>query len=96
MKRYFMERLTDEQIRDFLDRYYPKADRYLYNFFKSKDGYIYVHIDVNYDENTFNITLYDYDSIGCHWHKQWIKYLYEIFGEEYKKAYLEHCAEIFN
>ena len=96
MKQNFIERLTDEQIRTFLDRHYPKSEKYSYTFFKSKHGYIYVHIDKNYDDQMFNITLYDYDSNGCHSHKQWIKYLYEIFGEEYKKAYLEQCAEIFN
>ena len=96
MKQNFIERLTDEQIRTFLDRHYPVSVKYSYTFFKSKDGYIYVHIDKNYDDSMFNITLYDYDSIGCNRHNQWIKYLYEIFGEEYKKAYLERCAEIFN
>ena len=42
MKQNFIERLTDDQIRDFLDKHYPKSEKYSYTFFKSKYGYIYM------------------------------------------------------
>lgn len=95
MAKSFIERLTDEQIRNFLEREYPKREKYSYGFDK-RESSIYVRMDKNFGDNSFNFSLCEYDTIGCNRHAKWIKYLYEIFGEEYKKSYLDCCAEIFN
>lgn len=89
----FVQRLTDEQIREFIERYFPRKDRYSYTVDKSK--YLYVTVDYNNDYD-FIFRLYDYDSEGFSKPGEWIKYLYEVFGEEYKKAYLAECEEVFN
>lgn len=90
----FIERLTDEQVKIFLDRHYPKEERYSYGFDKTKDS-VYVRMDRSHGDNSFNFSLEEFDTIGCNCHPQWINYLYEVFGEEYKQAYLDRCAKIF-
>lgn len=94
MGKSFLERLTDEQVKIFLDRHYPKEEKYSYGFDKNEYT-IYVRMDRNHGDNSFNFSLQEYGTIGCNCHIQWIKYLYEVFGEEYKQAYLDRCAKIF-
>ncbi len=91
----FIERLTDEQIDAFLQSEYPKDKRYSSSFIKNKE-YIYVSIDENNGDRNFHFTLYDFCVIGCSRSSIWIKYLYQIFGEEYKQAYLADCAKVFD
>jgi len=95
MAKLFIERLTDEQVRTFLEREYPKKEKYSYSFDRY-EGCIYVRIDQNMGDCLFNISLCEYDTIGYSRTSRWIKYLYEVFGEEYKKSYLDRCAKIFN
>lgn len=94
MVQSFIERLTDKQVKIFLDKHYPKEEKYSYGFDKDKYD-IYVRMDGNHGDNSFNFSLKEYETIGCNCHTQWIKYLYEVFGEEYKRAYLDQCAKIF-
>ena len=56
---------------------------------------IYVVINRNMGDSMFNFTLEEFDSIGYRLPEQWLKYLYKIFGDEYKRAYLTECAKIF-
>ena len=42
-----------------------------------------------------NIRLEDFFSDGGST-KAWIKYLYGIFGEEYKQEYVKECLKIFD
>lgn len=94
-KELFIKRLTDEQIRNFLEEQYPKKDRYSYSFDIWQDN-IYVRIDHNFGDSSFNMSLFDYHTVGLSRPAIWIKYLYEIFGEEYKQAYLNECAKVFD
>lgn len=41
-----------------------------------------------------NVTFKDFEAIGLSTEK-WMKYLYKIFGEEYKNAYLAECEKLF-
>ena len=91
----FIERLTDEQIYAFLQNEYPKEKRYSSSFIKSK-SYIYVSVDENNGDSTIKFSLHDFYTIGCSRPSIWIKYLYRIFGEEYKQAYLADCAKVFD
>lgn len=95
MEKSFIERLTDEQVIAFLERAHPKQGKYSYNLSRN-EGFIYVLMKENFGNSSFNFSLYDYDTIGCNRHTLWIKYLYEVFGEEYKQSYLDYCAKIFN
>jgi len=92
MEKSFIERLTDEQVVAFLERTY--ADRGTYSYEFSRDKFqIYVYTT----DRRFSFGLFEYDAKGCSRSRSlWIKYLYEVFGEEYKQAYLDYCAEIFN
>jgi len=91
MEKSFIERLTDEQVVAFLERTYTDRGTYPYKFIRKKFN-IYVHAK----DNRFGFNLFEYNVGGCSYFSLWIKYLYEVFGEEYKQAYLEHCAKIFN
>ena len=98
MAKTFIERLTDEQINEFLKENFLEIEKgnYKANFTKTK-----LHINVvlaNSSEpnnGSFSFALGNFGTSNCPKHKAWIKYLYEIFGREYKEAYLEKCAEIF-
>lgn len=96
MPKSFVERLTVEQINNFITEQYPN---YRYNFYmgelpNSKKRYISVHI---YSENIHkHYMLFDYEAILPN-KTNWFKFLYKVFGEEYKKAYLKVCDDtIFN
>lgn len=95
MSNLFIKRLTDEQVKTFLEREFPKKEKYSYSFFRDKE-HIYVNIDRNSGDWIFNSTLREYDTIGNISHCSWVNYLYKVFGEEYKKAYLKNCEEIFD
>lgn len=61
MVKSFIERLTDEQVKIFLDRHYPKEEKYSYGF--DKDEYsVYVRMDRNHGNNSFNFSLKEYDN----------------------------------
>ena len=94
MKKSFIERLTDEQVVTFLERTYPDRGKYSYEFSRNESS-IWVRVNNNFCDFLFSFSLYEYEVWG-NGHTLWIQYLYEVFGEEYKQAYLEHCAKIFN
>lgn len=93
-KQNFIERLTDEQLVSFLDEILPKTEKYVYSYVKSPEN-IYVVVNKNMGDCMYNFTLEEFDSIGYRLPDQWLKYLYKVFGEEYKQAYLAECAKIF-
>lgn len=93
----FIKRLTDEQVKTFLEKYYSKNSGYSYRFDKFNDS-IYVNVQNNHSsiDYAFGFKLLEYDSVGFCSPSVWINYLYKIFKDEYKEAYLEECAKIFN
>ena len=95
MAKSFIERLTDEQIVTFLEKNcFPKIERYSCSLDR-QNGYINVRVD---KVNTYllDFELRNYDVKVWSGYFEWPKYLYEIFGEEYKKAFLAEVAEIFD
>ncbi len=93
-KQNFIERLTDEQLVSFLEEAFPKSEKYVYSYVRSPEN-IYVVVNQNMGDCMFNFTLEEFDSIGYRLPDQWLKYLYKVFGEEYKQAYLVECAKVF-
>lgn len=90
----FIEKLTDEQIKNFFTILYP-VDRYKLNF-SIEDREIRV-----YCENLKSVIEYSWyerytDFYSSNNEEKWVKYLYKIFGESYKEEYLKECAKIFN
>jgi len=96
MEKGFIKRLTDEQIRTFIERKSTKQQVLSYEFMKIEDiiPRIIVDYELAYWKST--CTLLEYEAMGeMGSSREWRKYLYEIFGEEYKQAYLDHCSSIF-
>lgn len=92
----FIERLTEEQVKDFLDKQYDK-DYFEYEFKKGERIAGIVKYLNNSDEFD-SFWLSDFEvvwSILSNMENDWIRYLYKIFGEEYKEAYLAECAKVF-
>lgn len=95
----FIERLTEEQVKDFLDEQYDK-DYLKYEFIHNKKiGTISGTVKYLHDSDEFDsFWLYDFEVGWCNFstkENDWIRYLYKIFGEEYKEAYLAECAKVF-
>lgn len=98
----FVERLSVAQVKDFLNEIYPEEQCFSYSISMSKcTPYIRVCI-CNY-KTMFNldIQLKDYDAITIYkatisWPHKWLKYLYKVFGEEYKQAYIQECLSVFD
>lgn len=92
----FVERLTEEQVKEFLDEQYDK-DYFKCEFHKSERITGKAEFLNNSDEDDI-FWLSDFEvilTISVSMERNWIKYLYKIFGEEYKEAYLAECAKIF-
>lgn len=95
----FVERLTEQQIKDFLDEQYDKNYlKYEFTHNKKRETIIvtvkYLHNSKQFDY----FWLFDFEVIWSNsssMENNWIRYLYKIFGEEYKEAYLVDCAKIF-
>lgn len=88
----FVERLSDEQIMTFLKRRYP--DYTVTVLIRDQDRF-YAQIISNDPDNDFAwrerfSDFYDQGSGDA-----WIKYLYSIFGEEYRLAYIKACNKEF-
>lgn len=91
----FVERLTRKQVKDFLNEIYPEY-RYDFDYDKILEQYhvIVYGMDSNAVINSFSLS--DFDVIWTTLKsKYWIKYLYKIFGDEYKEAYLAELAKLF-
>ena len=93
-KKAFVERLTDEQINAYLENDFPKNERYVFSY-NRYETYIYVSVDENNGDASFSFTLEEFDARGSVLPGKWLKYLYKVFGEEYKRAYLSECAKVF-
>lgn len=92
MKKTFIERLTVEQIMEFLKAELPTNSAIRLT---RKSDAIEVTVVTNHRFESF-FNLKEYGIKGELLESKWIKYLYCIFEEEYKEAYLNHCAQIFN
>ena len=94
----FIEKLTDKQVKSFLEQQYPPEEgwRYSWHFWNDKNEQNY-SCSLKREQNDFvdYIRLEDFLSDGGST-KAWIKYLYGIFGEEYKQAYVKECLKIFD
>lgn len=104
----YIEKLTDAEIKSYIDSYYsdPKYDlakQYNSNFsvvkITRKQGKITAFL---HDRSNIEITDFDYKPShiirlcsGMH-DKNWLKFMYEKFGEEYKIAFLEFRKETTN
>lgn len=93
-KQNFIERLTEKQLTRFLGELFPLTENYVYSYVQSPKR-ILVRVNKNKGDRIFNFQLEEFGSIGFPRCEQWLRYLYKIFGEEYKQAYLAECAKIF-
>lgn len=93
----FVERLTRKQVKDFLKGIYPETlYKYEFNYIEIFKEFSVTVYTISNSTEIDHFTLYDFDVLYITWsRKLWIKYLYKIFGEEYKVAYLAECAKIF-
>ncbi len=94
----FVQRLSRQQVEEFLSSIYPKEK---YNFsilMTDKKGKFIVasatKIDADFSDIPINFRLEDFDATSNK--ESWIKYLYSIFGENYKEAHLEETMSIFD
>lgn len=89
----FIEKLSDEQMCAFLKKMYPK---YHFSFYRYKENIEVSVTNCNSlpDDYTWNERYTDFESTRNE--SKWIKYLAEIFGQEYKDAYLKDCSKIFD
>ena len=92
----FIERLTDEQIRTYLDKEYSRRG-YKYSFYKHDLlSVLCVRFYRKGDALSVSIRFCDYYAEnGSRQTRTWVSYLYNVFGEEYKQAYLEWCNRAF-
>lgn len=94
----FIERLTEQQIKDFLDEEYDK-DYFIYEFtHNKKSNRIVVTVKYLHDSNKYDsFWLCDFEVICALslYSNNWLRYLYKIFGEEYKQAYIQECLSVF-
>lgn len=97
-KKSFIRRLSTEQITTFMDSLYPKKLCFSYDFFFTDlDNSECIRVSITNSTTNFTHTIHlqDFDtSISIP--DKWIRYLYKIFGDEYKQAYLDKCATIFD
>lgn len=92
----FVEKLTVNQVKEFLNEIYPEEQGFDYAIDMSDDT-PYICVNVDNDKNDFdtNMRLEDYDAT-ISWTDKWLRYLYKVFGEEYKQAYIQDCLSVFD
>lgn len=93
----FVEKLNVEQLMEFKEQLYPKSEGYESYFSIDSDG-IFIIVQKENDRvsaelDDFEIeaplrSVYDADS-----ERIWKGFLYKIFGEEYKQAYIAKLTE---
>lgn len=89
----FIQRLTDEQINYFFIEYFNYP--YSHSFYR-KENEIHVLAEIirtDFGQYEYNFVMSDYGCDNSLYLEVWVEYLTEIFGEEYKQAYLEHCEK---
>lgn len=95
----FVEKLSVNQVKEFLNEIYPETQGFDYSMIMPKQttpqGH-YIYVNVNNERNDFNtnLRLEDYDA-NISRPNEWLKFLYKIFGEEYKQAYIQECLSVF-
>lgn len=94
----FIERLTYEQVKTFLDELYPSIDGYNYSFRVLKncdtdENCVLVIVYNYFSHSSFNLTLREYSSDVSRPH-QWLNHLSNIFGFEYNRAFLKYGCSI--
>lgn len=103
----FVERLSDEQIREFLNEQCKQESIKEYMWEIGRIEYsckkiINVSLKKFYEGGNRYIgraSLEDfnaYTALSRRFKKNWLQYLYKIFGEEYKQAYIQECLSVFN
>lgn len=94
----FIEELTENQIKSFLEQEYPPEEGWSYSWYlfndKNEPNYR-CSLQREKDDLSKNIRLEDFYSDGVS-SKAWKRYLYEIFGEKYKQAYVEECLKVLD
>ena len=100
MMKSFTDRLTSQQIKDFLNQVYPEEESYSFTFyvdsqiyFPHEEKYIYVLVFSRKYHIDWEIVLQSYTA--SMFNQQWVNYLYKIFRDEYKQAYTEYNLGIF-
>lgn len=82
----FIERLTKEQLCSFFKTkdlsYFVSSGLY------EEEAYLYVSIDG--DSMSRNYRLYDFEGSTVSRQSEWRKFLYGIFGDEYKRKYKKY------
>jgi hypothetical protein len=90
----FIEKISEKEVRNYLEKAKPHK-KILSIEFMDKEKY--GNVPTNYwycviaddHENFEHINLYDFGSNMYNTIESWIKFLYNIFGEEYKNLYLQ-------
>lgn len=96
----FIEKLSVEQVKEFLNSIYPEKQGFDYSMIMPEESnpqkeYVYVNVERDRNDFNLNIRLEDYDAtISCP--NKWLKFLYKVFGEEYKQAYIQECLSVFD
>lgn len=95
----FIKRLSDEEIREFIESRYPKSRGYELDYFRYTDslkGASHIYIDVSRDEDNFNLKIRLDDFETSNFSKTaWVNFLYKKFGDEYHRAYYDQAMAIF-
>lgn len=86
----FIERLTDEQIKAFFDSRFLV---YKYTYSVKKDSTkAYIAVQLSAPDGIHNYIFEDYSSSNAQEH--WLKYLSQIFGEEYYSPFRNIKAKV--
>ena len=87
----FVERLNKDQVYAFLKQVYPNYSIAGLYLTRDKDW----SASVCNERSTIDYSWNDYlsDFMASRNENEWIEYLYHIFGEEYKRAYLTSFLE---
>ena len=87
----FVERLKEENLKFFFGDVYD-----LYFFIEKESRYDEKHLYCSYEtknEYTVNNRLYDFEGSTVSSETAWRRFMYSLFGEEYKQAYEKYLEE---
>lgn len=84
----FVDRLTKEQLSEFFEK------KNLTSFMsRGYDGEEFLYVSVDGDSMSVNYRLYDFEGSTVSSETKWRRFLYKLFGEEYKQKYEEYLKE---
>lgn len=104
----FVEKLSREQVKDFIRKYLIEADFHPeilgnkcqidFVSFKNEEAIEVHYCSKLYDRHISLYLMVDRiePMISRELENAWIQYLYSVFGEEYKNWYLSEKANMFN